>query len=353
VAYDTELSVARRKNRVDVRQPRPTQERTRRGEKRAFLLNKNSFFKTARRSGRVSVTYSNVSGKRGGETESNFSKESDTVRSEHPVSPQSFAYEGFPSPLSNRFIWKRCNLRIMTLDNIMLDPSLMVSSTNLAATETRLDRLQREYDELEFHISRSFQDFVFRLETEEQLKESALFKFFGGDEPAEIRYLQEFVSDFDENTFGVNREYVYEHEQNTIQLYPEFEENMWYYNRYENPDLLYQTMADEFAFVNNRSILSVDTSKVPERFKEIGAVTIEVGEKVFEKMVSGTLNLDEDEEEILTKSNIARTDGEYALIGGSTLSSQFTGFLSTVVIPTSFGIILSIDPETEPDSLEI
>jgi hypothetical protein len=235
----------------------------------------------------------------------------------------------------------------------MLDPSLMVSSTNLAATETRLDRLQREYDELEFHISRSFQDFVFRLETEEQLKESALFKFFGGDEPAEIRYLQEFVSDFDENTFGVNREYVYEHEQNTIQLYPEFEENMWYYNRYENPDLLYQTMADEFAFVNNRSILSVDTSKVPERFKEIGAVTIEVGEKVFEKMVSGTLNLDEDEEEILTKSNIARTFGKYALIGGSTLSSQFTGFLSTVVIPTSFGIILSIDPETEPDSLEI
>jgi hypothetical protein len=33
------------------------------GEKHAFLLNQNSFFKTARLSVDVSVTYSNVSGK--------------------------------------------------------------------------------------------------------------------------------------------------------------------------------------------------------------------------------------------------------------------------------------------------
>jgi hypothetical protein len=47
--------------RIELRYDDPA----RRGEKRAFLLNQNSFFKTARGSGHVSVTYSNISGKTG------------------------------------------------------------------------------------------------------------------------------------------------------------------------------------------------------------------------------------------------------------------------------------------------
>jgi hypothetical protein len=76
-----------------------------------------------------------------------------------------------------------------------------------------------------------------------------------------------------------------------------------YYGRFDRTEQLAAVLGEEFVFMNEESIISAETDKQVQKFKEIGSAVIDVSRAAFKTVVSRSLNIDEDDlnegEEIL------------------------------------------------------
>jgi hypothetical protein len=124
-----------------------------------------------------------------------------------------------------------------------------------------------------------------------------------------------------------------------------------YYGRFDRTEQLAAVLGEEFVFMNEESIISAETDKQVQKFKEIGSAVIDVSRAAFETVVSRSLSIDEDDldegEEILNQANVLRTFGKFTIIGGSSVAGTLSGPLISALAPTIGGIILLIDPESE------
>lgn len=242
----------------------------------------------------------------------------------------------------------------MSLDDVLLDPSLLVSDKELAATETRIERYFDENHpdhDFRFHVPGTFVD---ALEAGEAFEDTAVYNFYNiGDIPADAYRIQAFLDQYDDRiqVYRPDTYYVEPLGGEPEPVSRTLQDELSYYGRYDRPDQLADILAEEFAFMNQESIISAETDKQVQKFKEIGSVVLDVSRTAFETIVSRSLNIDDDDlddgEEILNRANILRTFGKFTVIGGSSVTGALGGPLIAVLGSTAGGIILLIDPESE------
>jgi hypothetical protein len=242
----------------------------------------------------------------------------------------------------------------MSLNDVLLDPSLMVSDKELAATETRIERyLEEEYrdKEFRFHVPSAF---VQALEADDAFEDTAVYNFYSiSDTPAEAYRIQEFLDQYDNQIqiYSTDNYYIEGYEGESVPVTELIRDELSYYGRFDRTEQLAAVLGEEFVFMNEESIISAETDKQVQKFKEIGSAVIDVSRTAFETVVSRSLNIDEDNldegEEILNRANVLRTFGKFTIIGGSSVAGTLSGPLISALAPTIGGIILLIDPESE------
>lgn len=246
-----------------------------------------------------------------------------------------------------------CN---MSLNDVLLDPSILVTDKELAATETRFERYVTENhpeNELQFHVSESFRDAV---TADAEWEDTAVFNFYKvSDQPAEVNQIQEFLDQYDNriNTYTADPYYVNTADEEEVSVSRLLQDEVGYYERFEYTEQLVDVLTDEFVFLNEESIIAGDSDRQVQKFKDIGSVVLDVGRSAFETVVSRSLDINEDDldegEEILNKANVTRTFGKFSIIGGSSVAGVIGGPLIAALAPTAGGIILLIDPESDDE----
>lgn len=244
----------------------------------------------------------------------------------------------------------------MSLNDVLLDPSILVTDKELAATETRFERYVTENHpegELQFHVSESFRNAV---TADAKWADTAVFNFFKvSDEPADVNRIQEFLDRYDNriSTYTAEPYYVNTADEEEVLASRLLQDEIRYYERFEYTEQLVDVLIDEFVFLNEESIIVGDSDRQVQKFKDIGSVVLDISRSAFETVVSRSLDINQndldDGEEILDKANITRTFGKFSIIGGSSVAGAIGGPLIAALAPTAGGIILLIDPESEDE----
>ena len=218
---------------------------------------------------------------------------------------------------------------------VMIDPSLLVAERTMEKTI----ELAVDYSKVDcgFFIPRTF---LRAIKSNAITKENPLIRFYlQNAAPADIEYLQSLLVEYQKNirihVFG--DEYFSKYEKFKAAI-PEYLK--WYEVSQEND--LVNCLFEEWVFLQENSWIVSRSKKVFVKFKDAGAICVELGRKTLDDAIRRTLKLDE-KHQALNIAKRLRAFGKWSAVGGASAASLIHPIAGALAAAAS-GYFLLLDP---------
>jgi len=228
------------------------------------------------------------------------------------------------------------------MNNIMLDPSLILATNTFKDTFKRAGQFTKLYKDYKFYYPSSLS----RLIDKKWALDSPGIQFFlRNAKPVELDVLNTFLKDYSNIVYGF--EVTQEHINKYGRAYDVLLEELEYGG--ELPDkedrYLCDILFEEFVFSQEQSWIVSRIKKPFNRFLAAGTTCVQYSLRTFDALAKRTLKKEQDE--FLTNINRLRAFGKWIAVGGASASALISPVVAGVAVSATFGYILLFDPNAE------